>query len=128
MLNKISAIIIFAVIISGMVLFCAGSGFAQPQGKEFIEQEDKNKDGKVARDEFGGPAEHFVFFDKNKDGFIDMSEVPGEGNLPPGGAPATEGGASASGIDEKKDEAASASGIDEKKSGASTSGKDQPKK
>jgi Ca2+-binding EF-hand superfamily protein len=79
--------IIFGAIFSLTILIFAGNGFAQPQGEDFIKQEDKNQDGKVARDEFKGPSEHFDFFDKNKDGFIELSEAPGPENTPPGGPP-----------------------------------------
>ena len=80
--NKLPAII-FITIISGMAAFCIGNSFAQPGGEGFIEREDKNKDGKVARDEFGGPADHFDALDINKDGFLDSSEAP-EGRSPGG--------------------------------------------
>ena len=50
-----------------------------------------NGDGKVSKDEFGGPDTLFEEWDKNTDGFIDLSEAPTqkmmEGMGPPGGAP-----------------------------------------
>lgn len=42
----------------------------------FITREDKNGDGKVSKDEFRGPAQHFDRFDKNRDGFISADEAP----------------------------------------------------
>lgn len=47
-----------------------------PSGRDFIEREDRNGDGKVARNEFRGPAEHFDRFDRNADGFITEQEAP----------------------------------------------------
>ena len=46
------------------------------QGGGFIARFDKDDDGKVAKEEFDGPAEHFTRLDKNGDGFIDESEAP----------------------------------------------------
>lgn len=42
----------------------------------FILREDKDGDGRVSKDEFGGPKEHFFMFDKNRDGYIEASEAP----------------------------------------------------
>lgn len=67
------------------LLIGAGTAMAQndqgnrppPRGKEgFIKHFDKNNDGKVSKDEFTGPAEHFAKLDKNGDGYIDESEAP----------------------------------------------------
>jgi hypothetical protein len=44
--------------------------------KGFIAREDKNGDGKVSADEFGGPAQHFSHLDSNKDGYISADEAP----------------------------------------------------
>ncbi|CAA6690288.1 MULTISPECIES: DUF1566 domain-containing protein [unclassified Lentimonas] len=44
--------------------------------KGFMSREDKNNDGKVAKDEFRGPEEHFDHLDKNSDGFITADEAP----------------------------------------------------
>jgi hypothetical protein len=49
---------------------------SQKTGGGFIEREDKNSDGKVSKEEFGGPAEHFARFDKNGDGYISENEAP----------------------------------------------------
>jgi len=51
----------------------------------WIQREDKNGDGKVSREEFGGPPEHFDRFDRNKDGFITEDEAPK--GPPPGPGP-----------------------------------------
>ncbi|VGO19983.1 Lcl C-terminal domain-containing protein [Pontiella sulfatireligans] len=42
----------------------------------FMENEDRNGDGKVAKSEFRGPANHFDRLDKNNDGFISADEAP----------------------------------------------------
>ncbi len=42
----------------------------------FVQRLDKNKDGKVSRSEFRGPAQRFDRFDLNKDGFISQDEAP----------------------------------------------------
>jgi Ca2+-binding EF-hand superfamily protein len=49
-------------------------------GTDFIADWDKDGDGKVSRDEYLGPPEHFDALDTNKDGFIDKSEAP---QMPP---------------------------------------------
>ena len=46
------------------------------QGGGFMGRFDKDKDGKVSKEEFTGPDNIFDQFDKNKDGFIDKSEEP----------------------------------------------------
>jgi hypothetical protein len=88
-----------------MLVFCRSS-FAQGPAwmsatgdempKEFIKAEDGNGDGKVSKDEFGGPDTLFDQWDKNQDGFIELSEAPtpdmmqemgGPGGAPPGGPP-----------------------------------------
>ncbi len=46
------------------------------KGGGFMGREDRNKDGKVTRDEFRGPAEHFARLDKNGDGVITADEAP----------------------------------------------------
>ena len=45
-------------------------------GKRFVERLDKNGDGKVSRQEFDGPPQHFDHCDKNHDGFLEESEAP----------------------------------------------------
>lgn len=49
-------------------------------GKRFINQFDRDNDGRVSRKEFLGPARAFDRFDRNKDGYIDADEAP---NGPP---------------------------------------------
>ena len=54
----------------------------------FMRREDRNGDGKVTRDEFRGPPDHFGRFDRNKDGFLTEDEAPkgpppGRGPRPP---------------------------------------------
>lgn len=40
---------------------------------------DKDSDGKISKDEFPSPDEHFTQLDVNSDGYIDESELPGPG-------------------------------------------------
>ncbi|MFC1452104.1 hypothetical protein ACFLSJ_02015 [Verrucomicrobiota bacterium] len=47
-----------------------------PTAADFIERLDKDGDGKVSRDEFDGPGEHFTASDKNEDGYITEDEAP----------------------------------------------------
>jgi hypothetical protein len=42
----------------------------------FIRRSDTDGDGKVSRDEFRGPADHFNHLDQNKDGYITDDEAP----------------------------------------------------
>ncbi|MBN2312430.1 MAG: hypothetical protein JXM79_00785 [Sedimentisphaerales bacterium] len=37
---------------------------------------DRNGDGKVTKQEFDGPADHFRWFDRNNDGYISADEAP----------------------------------------------------
>jgi len=56
---------------------------AAPMGKggNMIQNFDKDKDGKISKQEFPGPAEHFDRIDINKDGYLDESEfVMGQQN------------------------------------------------
>lgn len=54
----------------------------------FLERLDRDGDGKVSREEFDGPEDHFDDFDENGDGFIDRAEAPAG---PPPGPPPGEG-------------------------------------
>ncbi len=79
---------IFPLIVSLLVLaLVAGVSFAQETsgapGDRFFQMFDKDKDGKVSKDEFPGRDERFDRVDENKDGFIDASEI--RKNPPPGG-------------------------------------------
>ena len=49
---------------------------SRKKGGGFMEREDKNGDGKVSKDEFHGPSEHFDRLDKNNDGTISEDEAP----------------------------------------------------
>jgi len=52
-----------------------GQGQAQ-SGADFVRRLDKNGDGKISRQEFDGPAQHFAQFDRNKDGYLSQNEAP----------------------------------------------------
>ncbi|MHC4469774.1 MAG: hypothetical protein ACYS99_02325, partial [Planctomycetota bacterium] len=45
-------------------------------GRRFIERLDKDKDGKVSREEFDGPDHHFRRLDRDGDGFLTEEEAP----------------------------------------------------
>lgn len=47
-----------------------------PGAEAFIRRLDRDRDGKVSRSEFDGPAEHFDDFDRNRDGYISAEEAP----------------------------------------------------
>jgi hypothetical protein len=96
--------LVLAIAAAFMLVF-SGIGFAQDQGAQggqggapggqggqgggpawmsatddmpaaFIAAEDADKDGKVSKDEFGGPDTMFTAMDKNEDGYIELSEGP----------------------------------------------------
>lgn len=49
----------------------------------FIERLDKDGDGKVSKEEFDGPKEHFLNFDRDADGYISEEEAPRGPMVPP---------------------------------------------
>jgi len=57
--------------------------------RNFMSDLDANKDGRVGRDEFDGPMEHFSQFDKDGDGYITANEAPT--GPPPGSGPTETG-------------------------------------
>lgn len=67
-----------------VLLLCAGVAAAEvpairdnPSGTgHFILRLDKDRDGRVSRDEFDGPSDLFAHLDANKDNYIDRSEAP----------------------------------------------------
>ena len=60
------------------------SCFSASEKDKFFENFDKDKDGKVSKEEFPGGERAFNKFDKNQDGYIDESEAP-EGSPQKGG-------------------------------------------
>jgi Ca2+-binding EF-hand superfamily protein len=71
----------WVVVITGTLMVFTGVGFAQQSasgggGSRFIQQFDRDGDGKVSKDEFPGPQEHFTSLDVNGDGYIDATEAP----------------------------------------------------
>jgi len=65
----------------------AGEKRKQDASNPFMRREDRNGDGKVSRDEFRGPPEHFDRFDRNRDGYITEDEAPSRPPPPPGSQP-----------------------------------------
>ena len=53
-----------------------GLGKQRTSKGSFMDNEDRNSDGKVSEDEFRGPTKHFDRMDKNGDGFITEEEAP----------------------------------------------------
>jgi hypothetical protein len=110
MYNKVVTGIFLAIICPVLVLIFCTSSFAAPQWlnapagempKAFMAYEDGNGDGKVTREEYKGPDPHWVFFDKNKDGFITIDEAPRPYNLPEGIGNAPEPGEADSAVSAK---------------------------
>jgi len=46
-------------------------------GADFVRRLDSNSDGKISRQEFDGPPDHFDRFDTNGDGYLSEDEAPG---------------------------------------------------
>ena len=88
MCRKIFFGIIFVGVTAALIFNFCGSGFVQeagaqkkPQnGMEFMTMFDKDKDGKVSKEEFTG--ENFSGMDRNGDGFIVMEEADQKLNPP----------------------------------------------
>lgn len=57
-----------------------GPGMQQPgmqgAGQGFVQRLDRNRDGRVSRQEFDGPADAFDRHDANRDGYLEESEAP----------------------------------------------------
>jgi len=47
-----------------------------PSGADFVRRLDRDGDGKVSRQEFDGPPEHFDQLDRNRDGYLSQNEAP----------------------------------------------------
>lgn len=61
-----------------------GRGMRQPPSVDQVfAREDKDGDGLVSKDEFGGPAEHFSLFDTDGDGYLTREEVTTSLQNPP---------------------------------------------
>lgn len=81
---------ILALLTPALLTLAACTGMAQPNGgpgqgqgkgkpptaEEFIAKLDKDGDGRVSKEEFDGPDEHFTQSDTNKDGYLSEDEVP----------------------------------------------------
>jgi len=52
------------------------TGREDGSGGGFMKLADRDGDGKVAKNEFRGPAEHSDFLDENSDGYITEDEAP----------------------------------------------------
>jgi len=53
-----------------------GSRGQEKPGGRFVNHLDSDKDGKVSRSEFDGPADDFDKFDANKDEYLSENEAP----------------------------------------------------
>ncbi len=58
------------------VLKSTGGPDGEKPGGRFVSRLDKNGDGKISKDEFDGPKNHFSKWDKNGDGYISADEAP----------------------------------------------------
>ena len=77
---KVKTYLVVSFLVSIFLIFSI-SIFAQDNApadvsRGFINHWDKNNDGTVSKDEFGGPDEHFSTFDKDGNGSIDSTEAP----------------------------------------------------
>ncbi len=69
--------VVLCVAALGMATAAGSSVHAMPlrnSGGGMIERHDLDGDGKISRDEFPGPDEHFDLLDVNGDGFLDEEE------------------------------------------------------
>lgn len=109
-MNKFISSTIFSAVVASLLLL-AGSGdlFAQSAGQrahgpgdrmhrppsvdQVFAKDDKDGDGLISKDEFGGPVEHFPHLDADGDGYLTREEVAGgtggqgrnQGSPPPPG-------------------------------------------
>jgi hypothetical protein len=60
--------------------------FGPPGRPGFVRRLDRDADGKVSREEFDGPPEHFDVLDRDHDGFLSEEEAPHRPPPPPGPA------------------------------------------
>ncbi len=71
----------------------SGGGNTSDAGPTRFDQNDKNKDGKISRDEFPGPDTAFTRLDSNRDGFISRAETEGTPLMETGSRPIGPGNA-----------------------------------
>jgi EF hand len=50
-------------------------GEGPPSGEDLIRRLDRDGDGRISREEFDGPADHFGHLDRDEDGFITGEEA-----------------------------------------------------
>jgi len=73
-----------------MTFVSASEESRENRPQDMIEHHDRDGDGKVSRDEFPGPDEHFTLIDLDGDGFINQNEArqaprpDGQGGRVPG--------------------------------------------
>jgi hypothetical protein len=82
------SVLVFIAMTIGIGVASEGNRDNPPQG--MIQQDDQDGDGKISKEEFPGPEEHFTRIDQDGDGFINENEArkaprpEGQGGRVPG--------------------------------------------
>ncbi len=77
----------WTLLFAGMMFFIPANGYSQENtappkaGDRFIQNFDKDGDGKVSREEFPSREEAFTRLDTNGDDVVDAGEAPGKGRF-----------------------------------------------
>jgi hypothetical protein len=75
-MKKIAGFFLVLTVVTGCHFFRSPPDAPQLPAKTFMEQYDRNLDGRVSTDEFDGRLREFFKLDWNRDGVITANEAP----------------------------------------------------